>query len=262
LPEAIGGFLNDSVAIVTGGTSGIGRAISLRLASERCHVVAVGRDEIRLQRTQEELDSAAPGRHLALPLDVRDPLDMQRMAQATINRFGRIDILVCCAGIAKTSSTRLIPFNVATLPVDEWEAILATNLKGVFLANKAVLPAMVEQQSGFILNVSSSPGGLSGQPFASAYCASKFGIIGFTQSLSEEVAEHGVITQVLVPDAIDTPLLDGSTLARRLGTPIPASRVADVALTMIHLGQADTLVAGVIVPSRLRDHQELRPYGI
>lgn len=174
---------------------------------------------------------------------------MDQMVSEVLACFGRIDTLVACAGISKSpDSTRLVPYSFAQLPVKEWDTVLDTNLSGIFLSNRAALPTMIKQRSGTIINVSSSPGGLHGQPFAPAYCASKFGVIGFSEAVAEEVRQYGVRVQVLLPNATDTPLLDNSTIASRFGTPIPPKRVADLIVYLIALPHDSLLGHLVIAP--------------
>jgi 3-oxoacyl-[acyl-carrier protein] reductase len=146
-----------------------------------------------------------------------------------------------------------VPYPVAQMPTGEWEAVIDTNLKGTFLSNRAVLRPMIRQRSGTIVNISSSPGGYQGQAFASAYCASKFGVAALSAALAEEVTGFGVRIQVLFPDAIDTPLLEKTTLSARLGTPLPPARVADLIVYMIALPEDTALLDPVILPSRLPD---------
>jgi NAD(P)-dependent dehydrogenase (short-subunit alcohol dehydrogenase family) len=193
--------------------------------------------------------------HFGLSLDVGNPLDMEQMTRTVIERFSRIDLLIACAGIARRSA-RLLPSPVASLAEEEWDAITRINLTGLFLSNRAVLPVMVRQRSGMIVNVSSSPGGLRGQPFAAAYCASKFAARILTESIAEEVRDYGVIVQTLIPDAVNTPLLHATTLAQRLGRPIPPERVADMVVETVRSARQGALIDAVVAPSRLPEPQE------
>jgi len=114
-----------------------------------------------------------------------------------------------------------------------------------------VLPVMMRQRRGQIVNISSSPGGVFGQPFSAAYCASKFGVNGLSEALAAEVRDYGIRVQIVFPDATDTPLIRDSTLTARLGPPIPASRVADHILFLI------TAPDGVILPSGSNGRQSI-----
>lgn len=239
-------------AVITGGSSGIGRAVAEALVDRGVRVAVVGFTERRVQAVAEELRARAaePADVLPLTLDVRSENDMALMAERTLDHFSRIDLLVAAAGVARRpGSQRLVPYPAAQLPTDEWDAILDTNLRGVFLANHAVLPSMLANSSGAIVNVSSSPGGYRGQAFAAAYCASKFGVRGLSQALAEEVGRQGIRVHVILPDAIETPLLDRSTLAARLGTPLPPERVADLVISLWTQPDDSRLVEPVLLPA-------------
>ncbi len=239
------GRLAGRVAIVTGGSGGIGRATCVALAREGARVVLVGRDPTRLQHALAEIGRQAPGAPpLGLSLDVGREADMDTMARQTVERFGRIDILVACAGIARSpGSPTALPRSLAQLTSREWDDVVTTNLTGTFLSNRAVLPAMTRQRSGTIVNVASSPAGVAGQPFAAAYCASKFAVVGLSEALAEEVAEDGIRVEVLFPDLVDTPLVRDTTLAARLGPSLPAERVAEVVVYLVTLPE-DTVLTG------------------
>jgi 3-oxoacyl-[acyl-carrier protein] reductase len=216
--------LEGSVAIVTGSTGGIGRATCVALASAGATVVAAGRSPEGLAETVRACERAAaargsageneagPGSEVALALpgcDVRDPAAMERMAGETLARWGRIDVLVTATGAARSR----LPYPVASLETAAWDEVVDTNLGGVFLANRAVLGAMKRQGSGQIVNISSARGATSGRALAAAYCASKFGVMGLSEVLAEEVRSFGIRVHVVLPDAVDTPLIAGTTLA-------------------------------------------------
>jgi NAD(P)-dependent dehydrogenase (short-subunit alcohol dehydrogenase family) len=223
----------------------------LALARAGAHLVVVARGQVRVDAVLEELEQINPQRsHLGLALDVRGERDMEQMAQLTLHRFSRIDILVACAGIGKgTSSSRLIPYSVAQMPLEEWAEILDTNLKGVFLSNRAVLPAMIAQRRGDIVNIVSSRGGTAGQPYAAAYCASKFGVVGLSDTLAAEVGSHGIRVQLLFPDAMDTPLLKGSPLVSLC---LSLESVADLIVYMVTLPDDCVLQRPIIAPVGVR----------
>src|SRR5262249_28986426 len=157
--------------------------------------------------------------------DVQSEVDVQQMADQTLAAFGRIDILVCAAGIVRPPESRLT--TVAQTPLADFEAVLNTNLRGMFLSNRAVLPAMIQQGGGDIVNVGSTSG-LSGIAFDGPYCASKFGVIGLSEALAEEVAPEGVRVQTLLPGPFETEMWHRTPSGLRPGKALPpGSRVAD-----------------------------------
>jgi NAD(P)-dependent dehydrogenase (short-subunit alcohol dehydrogenase family) len=205
--------LEHKVAIVTGGNSGIGRATAIALFRTGADVVVVGRNDQRIKETlstlHEEGKERTCGREpLGLSLDVRKEADMNEMVLKTVNTYGRVDILVAAAGTGGSRATmRGVPYAVVQLPTDEWDEVIDTNLKGIFLSNRAVLPVMMKQGLGDIVNISSSRGATLGNPFAAAYSASKHGVMGLSEALAEEVRSYGIRVQVLLPDVTDTPML-------------------------------------------------------
>jgi NAD(P)-dependent dehydrogenase (short-subunit alcohol dehydrogenase family) len=209
-----------TVAVVTGGSSGLGRACALALATAGAHVVVVGRDQQRVAQASREVGG------LGLVLDVTSETEMAELAARTLDAFGRIDILLAAAGIGAAPGAGL-PRPVAATPLRDWQAVLRTNLGGVFLSNRAVLPAMLAAGSGHIVNVASFPAGVGGTPLAAAYCASKHGVAGLSEALAAEVAPAGVRVDVLFPGLLATPMAAGPLLARRFGVPLPTSLVAD-----------------------------------
>jgi NAD(P)-dependent dehydrogenase (short-subunit alcohol dehydrogenase family) len=245
--------LSGRVAIVTGGSSGIGRAVAEALVEHGVHVILVGQTPERVQAVSAALRACAtpPAQIVDLALDVRQAAHMERMVEETLRRFGRVDLLVHAAGITRQPrSGHMLPYPVVQTPTAEWDAIIDTNLRGTFLANHAVLPAMLGERSGTIVNVASSPAGYRGQAFAAAYCASKFGVRGLSQSLAAEVADAGIRVHAIFPDAIDTPMLDRSTLASRLGEPLPPRRVADLVLMMWTLPPDACVIEPILMPAR------------
>lgn len=231
--------LDGRVAVVTGGTGGIGRATCYALLVRGARVVVVGRSPGRAAEVRRALLAAvpltSPAAVLDLTLDVRSEADMQTMAARTLERFGRIDILVTCAGLGGPRRAHGgLPLPAHQLAPEDWDEVVDTNLRGVFLSNRAVLPAMMAQRCGEIVNVASARGGTEGRPYASAYCASKFGVVGLTESLAEEVYRFGIRVQALLPDAVATPLLEGTTLGAG-GTALRPETVAEFIVTMLTL---------------------------
>lgn len=241
------------VAIVTGGSGGIGRAVTLALARRGCSVAVVDRDAARIREVCDLVAALGNGQGAAPPtlgltLDVTDEAAMQEMAGRVVETLGRIDILVTCAGILRYPGS--LPKPMVQLAEHEWDAVIDVNLKGVFLSNRAVLPAMMQQRSGTIINVSSTSG-RQGRAHDSAYCASKFGVIGLTESLAEEVRPHGIRAQTVLPDAVDTPLWDQNGPIRPEHA-LPAERVGELVAFMAALPPDTIMAAPVIAPFRAR----------
>jgi len=236
--------LTGQVAIVTGGASGIGGATCRALKARGVRVVAV---DMNPQKLAEQKQSG--GCDEPLSLDVRREEDMEKMARETVERFGRIDILVASAGILRgTGST---PRPLANVSVEEWDQVIETNLRGMFLSNRAVLPAMLRQRRGNIVNIS-SVSGQKGRPFDAPYCASKFGVIGMSESLAEEVRNSGIRVQIVLPDAVDTPMWDQNGPVPRPPNAVSPDRVAEVIVYLL-AQPADTMIPSVVVaPFRTR----------
>lgn len=244
-------FLNGQVAIITGGTVGIGYCTAVVLARAGVKVVLVSRDRVRVDGAAAELARDVVGVEvLGLALDVKNPEDMATMAVLTMERFGRIDILITAAGVLRVGGG--IPRTLAQMPVEDWDEVLDTNLRGVFLANRAVIPMMISQRGGQIVNLSSTSG-RKGLAFDSAYCASKFGVIGLTQSLAEELRTSGVRVHSLLPGAIDTGMWDQNGPLPPPEDILPPERVADCILALLRLPEDVLLDTPVIEP--LKRHQ-------
>ncbi|AFQ45581.1 3-oxoacyl-[acyl-carrier-protein] reductase [Desulfosporosinus meridiei] len=189
-------MLKDSVGIVTGSGRGIGRAIAVNLAAAGVKVVVNYAGRADKAEETVELIRAAGGEAVAVQADVSQQADVDRLLKTAIENYGKIDILVNNAGI--TRDTLLLRMKEA-----DWDAVLETNLKGVFLCTKAVSKGMLKQRSGVIVNISSIVG-LSGNPGQANYAAAKAGIIGFTKSVAKEFASRGIRVNVVAPGYIST----------------------------------------------------------
>jgi len=249
------GRLREQVAVVTGGASGIGRAVCDRLAREGASLVIVDLDPERVEGVVKALSAAGHEAVLGLALDVRREEDMAAMAERTLARFGRIDVLVHCAGILRGKGRP--PRMLAEMSAEEWDDVVATNLRGTFLANRAVVPAMLRQRAGQIVNLSSTSGRI-GRAFDSAYCASKFGVIGLSESLAEEVRSFGVKVMVVCPDAVDTPLWDQNGPIRAPENALSPARVADLIGYLVGL-PADTILQNIVVMPFATRRRKKRP---
>ena len=240
------------VYIITGAGSGIGRACAELLAQRDCRLTLVDFNSDALDNVAHELRQAGgPGTDdlLTLKLSVRSADDMQTMARKTLEHFGRIDCLVASAGILRVGGSLK---TIADTSLDDWNAVIETNLTGVFLSNQAVLTAMMEQKQGDIVNISSTSG-KQGRPFDGPYSASKFGIIGLSESLAEEVSSHGVRVQTVLPDAVETPFWDqNGPAALKPVNVLPPDRVAEFILFLMDLPRDTYLPNPVIAPMKQR----------
>jgi NAD(P)-dependent dehydrogenase (short-subunit alcohol dehydrogenase family) len=189
--------LKDRVAIVTGGGSGIGRAICELIAEEGGKVVVSDIDLAAAEKTVSLVEKKS-GQALAIKTDVTKKTEVQKMVADTLGHFGHIDILVNNAGTDKKGA-------ITELAEETWDMLMNLNLKGVFLCTQAVMPTMIEQSFGRIVNISSMAG-KTGEPLTSPYCATKFGVIGFTQSVALEVGKHNVTINAVCPGPVDTEL--------------------------------------------------------
>ena len=212
--------LTGRIAVVTGASRGIGRAIASRLAAQGAHVVAAARADNA--RAVVDAITAAGGRAETMALDVTEPGAAERLVGGTIERLGRIDILVNNAGIARDQL-------MLRMKREDWDAVIATNLTAAFALTQAVLKPMIRQRGGRIVCISSVVG-QSGNAGQANYAASKAGLIGFAKAVALEVASRGITVNVVAPGLIETDMTRAMTETardewaskiplRRLGTP-------------------------------------------
>lgn len=183
--------LNGKVAVVTGSARGIGKAIALRLAGEGARIVIA--DILEGTEVKHEIEQKG-GEAIAVITDVSDEESTQGMARNAIEQFGRIDVLVNNAGIF----AKLGKKSFHTISAQEWDEVMAINLKGMFLCAKAVYPQMKKQGKGKIINISSSTF-FQGVPYFLHYVASKGGIIGLTRALAREIGDDGISVNAVAP---------------------------------------------------------------
>lgn len=235
------------IAVVTGGSSGIGRETCLALAEQGATVVVVGTNRERVDEVASLLTRSWPREipHLGIALDVRSETDMREMADRTVSTFGRIDILIASAGILRPPGSH--PKPLVKTSVAEWDQVIDINLKGAFFSNRAVLPTMLQQRRGEIINVS-SVSGLKGRAHDAPYCASKFGLMGLTQSLAEEVRNQGIRVQIAVPGAVDTPIWQQNAPVPVPMEALKPDRVAHVLISMLVMPGDTLMVSPVIEP--------------
>lgn len=208
--------LSGRTAFVTGASRGIGKAIAKQLASDGASVVTCARGD-HAQTVAEEIVSSG-GTAVAQSLDVTDADSVAAAVAATLDRLGRIDIVVNNAGIVRDQL-------MLRMKSEDWDVVLATNLTSVFRCTQAVLRPMLKQRYGRIINICSVVG-QSGNAGQANYAASKAGLIGLTKSLAREVASRGITVNVVSPGMIETDMtaaLDGS-VRDTLATQIPVGR--------------------------------------
>ncbi len=190
-----GKALAGKVGIVTGGTRGIGLAIARLLAEDGASVVVSGRDAARLEAAVKELESlGAPA--MAVAADAAKREDADRLVEATRERFGRLDVLVNNAGITRDQL-------LVRMKDDDWDQVLDTNLRGVFLMTRAVGKVMMRQKSGRIINIASTAGAM-GNPGQVNYSAAKAGVIGLTKAAGRELAHWNILVNAVAPGLIET----------------------------------------------------------
>jgi 3-oxoacyl-[acyl-carrier protein] reductase len=187
--------LENKVIIITGGSEGLGKGTARVFAEAGWNLVITARSKEKLERAAEELKTLK-GKVLAIPTDVSDAQQVQSMVKQTLKEFGRIDVLVNNAAID-------YPASIEELTIDQWDQIIGVNLSGVFYMSKSVFPSMKKQNSGYIINIS-SVAGKKGWPNATAYCASKFALTGFTQALNGEGKPYNIRCSVVYPGGMNT----------------------------------------------------------
>ena len=180
-------------AVVTGGAAGIGLAIAQRLMASGGRISLWDKDASALKSAQAALGKATE----TCVVDIADAASVDAAAKATSSALGRIDALVCSAGVAGVNATTW------QYPIAEWQRVIGINLDGVFYCNRAIVPIMLERDYGRIVNIASIAG-KEGNPNASAYSASKAGVISLTKSLGKELAKSGIRVNCVTPAAVKT----------------------------------------------------------
>jgi 3-oxoacyl-[acyl-carrier protein] reductase len=223
--------LKDKTALVTGASQGIGRATSLALAAAGAKVAVAARSAEKLCSLAAEIERAG-GAALAVPIDVSDPASIKAGFQQVLAQFGKLDILVNNAAITRDTLA-------LRMKLEDWDAVLRTNLTGAHLCIQQALGAMLRQRSGRIINLSSvvAETGNAGQ---ANYVASKAGLIGLTRAIAVEVASRSITVNAIAPGFIETPMTDPlpQELKDKMKSLIPMGRFGtdrDVAMAIVYL---------------------------
>lgn len=192
-------LLKDQVALVTGGTRGIGKEIALTLAEHGARIVICGRSLEDLEKVKSEIE----GKNttcLAFPTDVQVASQIEETVKKTVDTLGRIDILVNNAGVTRDNL-------IVRMSEDDWNFVISVNLRGCFLFTKAVSKPMIKQKKGKIINITSVIG-LTGNAGQANYAASKAGVIGLTKSTAKELAKRNICVNAVAPGFIETDMTD------------------------------------------------------
>ena len=238
--------LTGKVAIVTGAGRGLGRSMAQALVDAGAAVTVAARTGTELDAFVDEV-KAMGGQALACPTDITDEIAVQRMVEATVQTFGRLDVLVNNSGIL--ASTPLLDQTA-----DEWDRVIATNLRGTYLATRAAGRHMVAQGRGKVVNIASNFA-LQGVAGHAAYSASKAGVIGFTRSMAIEWARHNVQVNAIAPGYFATPLnaelrADAEALAKVVRA-VPARRMGEAdelkPWLLLLAGHASDFMTGEVV---------------
>lgn len=209
--------LQGKVAVVTGGSRGIGRAVATGLAREGAAITLCARDRVLLEKVAAELESSG-AQALTVQADVTQASEVEQMVEACVERFGQVDILVNNAGITRDNL-------LLRMKDEEWDAVLNANLKGVFHCTRAVLRPMIKQRGGRIINLSSVVA-VMGNPGQANYVAAKAGIIGFTKATAREVASRRITVNAVAPGFIETDMTHAldPELQEQMRSQIPLGR--------------------------------------
>lgn len=231
--------LRQKVVLITGGSKGIGRAIAEALLEQGCQVLITARDEMCIRRAEEELSVRAEDRVKGFVCDVRDYNQVKHLFEKVAADFGGIDILVNNAGIG-------IFAPVESMEPDDFQAIIETNLSGVFYCCHEAIPQMKARGGGYIINISSLAGA-NPHPRMAAYNASKFGLNGFSEALMQEVRHDGIRVSYIMPGSVNTEF-GGDEPSEEKSWQLQPADIAQVVIDLLNYDQRS-------LPSRV----EIRP---
>jgi NAD(P)-dependent dehydrogenase (short-subunit alcohol dehydrogenase family) len=239
--------LKDKVAIITGGGTGIGRGIALRFAEEGAYVAVCGRRKDPLSEVVKLIEKNG-GEAIYCITDVSSSTQIRESVETVLMKWGQIDILVNNAGV-------YIPHDIASMSEEEWDKVMNVDAKGVFLMSKAVLPHMLKQEKGKIINIASIAG-LFGFAESAAYCAAKGAVVNLTREMALDYAHHGISVNAIAPGVIESdmtnPLLSDEQTKKTLLEKIPVGRIGtpeDIAHAAVYLGseESDYMVGQTLV---------------
>ena len=214
------GRLEGKVAIITGAAQGLGRVTAYAMVKEGASIVAVyNTGEAAAKAVVEDIIKSG-GKAIAIKVDISKEDQVEQMVRETIEKFGRVDIL---ASIAAYTAVTFKPFHETT--VADWAPHIDITMKGSLFCARAVIPQMLKQKSGRIINMSSDPGGKSGAPFLAVYCATKAAVPGYTRAIAQELAPLGITVNCVSGGAINTPAL---ARASKLASANPEMSVSTV----------------------------------
>ena len=256
--------LTNQVAIITGAGRGIGQAIAQAYAREGARLVLAARSQPELEQTAAEIAKSG-AQAIAVPTDVTDPAQAERLASAALTRFGRIDLLVNNAGVSGPVGP------LQDNDIAQWAETISVNLTGTFLVCRAVIPAMVKQGGGKIINLSGA-GAANAWSNLSAYCASKAAVVRLTEGLAQELAPHNIAVNALGPGSVHTSMWDkmtqdaaraGADFIHRLGLQVTSGGGASIdecaELAVWLASQESANLTGRLISATADDFRNLTP---
>lgn len=212
--------LRGKVAVITGSTRGIGRAIAEALINEGVSAVICSRRQPDVERTLAECRQRRKGKVAGIACDIREYRQVQRLIDFAVREFGGLDILINNAGVSHSAS-------VADLTPEKWEEIISTNLTGVFYCCHEAIPHMRSRGGGYIINIGSLAGA-NAHPMMAAYNASKFGLLGFSEALFQEVRNDDIRVSHIMPGSVETDFSSG-----KKGWAILPEHIAEMVMSLL-----------------------------